>query len=190
MNKILAVIGLTLLLAGSVFAQGSQVIIKQHAKDIRDQNNARQGVTAPQPATPATAPAAPVLSPALSHFQTELGAVRPEAPATAEQKKRLSQDLLAGAQVAKPSLAAATRLTDKLTSALGEKPLSPTNRARLVQELDAVLNPGKYPQAKLDGIYGHILAMFQENGLSRSNATAIVDDVKAISGEIQAGGAK
>jgi hypothetical protein len=89
----------------------------------------------------------------------------------------------------KPSRAALTKLTDDLTAAFAEKPLSPTSRARLVQELDAVFNPGKYPSAKLDGIFADIQAIFQENGLSRNKAVAIADDVKAISAEIQKGGA-
>jgi hypothetical protein len=51
-----------------------------------------------------------------------------------------------------------------------------------------VLNPGKYPQAKLDGIFADIQAIFQENGLGRNKAVVIADDVKAISAEIQKGG--
>ena len=76
------------------------------------------------------------------------------------------------------------------SAAFAEKPLPGTSRARLTQELDAVLNPAKYPQAKLDGIFADVQAIFQENGLSRLKAVAIADDVKAISAEIQKGGAK
>ena len=58
-----------------------------------------------------------------------------------------------------------------------------------MQELDAVLNPAKYPQAKLEGIIRDVQAIFQENGLARMKAVAIADDVKAIAAEIQKGGA-
>ena len=51
-----------------------------------------------------------------------------------------------------------------------------------------MLNPAKYPMAKLDGILRDIQAIFQENGLARMKALAIADDVKAIAAEIQKGG--
>jgi hypothetical protein len=57
-------------------------------------------------------------------------------------------------------------------------------------ELDAVFNPARYPQAKPEGIFKDIQAMFQENGLAHAKAVAIAEDVKAVSAEIQAGGAK
>ena len=50
-----------------------------------------------------------------------------------------------------------------------------------------MLNPSKYPQAKLDGILRDVQAIFQENGLARMKAMAIADDVKAISASIQRG---
>ena len=57
MKKALAMIGAATLVASGVLA-GPDVIIKQRAKEVRDQNNVRQGVTAPsqpaQPARPAT----------------------------------------------------------------------------------------------------------------------------------------
>jgi len=92
--------------------------------------------------------------------------------------------------VAKPSLASASKFVDQLTAAAAEKPLPAASRGRLVQELDAVLNPGKYPQAKLDGIFSDVQAIFQENGLGRTKAVALADSVKAMSAEIQQGGAK
>jgi hypothetical protein len=42
-----------------------------------------------------------------------------------------------------------------------------------------VLNPSKYPQAKIQAIYDDIQAIFQENGADRKQAAAIVEDVKA-----------
>jgi deoxyribose-phosphate aldolase len=62
---------------------------------------------------------------------------------------------------------------------LAGKPLSPASRSRLATELDSVLNPSKYPQAKIQAIYDDIQAVFQENGADRRQAVAIVDDIKA-----------
>jgi len=180
-----------ILAAGSLASSlaGPETIIKERAKELRDQNNVRQGVAPPtQAPVTGVAPTAPVLTSSLARFQTELGTLNMGTPATADQKQKLMQDMALTPQGAKPSRAALTKLTDDLTTAFAEKPLSAASRARFVQELDAVLNPGKYPSAKLDGIFADIQAIFQENGLSRSKAVVIADDIKAISAEIQKGG--
>ncbi|HZR18068.1 MAG TPA: hypothetical protein VFE51_12305, partial [Verrucomicrobiae bacterium] len=98
------------------------------------------------------------------------------------------QEIVAGAQGAKPSLKSAAKLAADVSAACADKPLSATSRARFVQELDAVLNPGKYPQARLDGIIKDIQAIFQDNGLARMKAVAIANDVQALATEIQKGG--
>ena len=194
MKTTFAWVGTVLLLAHSALGAGTDYIIKQRAKELRDENNVRQGVPPPtQPNQPATAPArpaAPTLTPALARFQTDLAAINAGSQVSADQKQKLAQQLVASALVAKPSLATASKFTDHLANASAEKPLPASSRARLVQELDAVLNPGKYPQAKLDGIFSDIQAIFQENGLSRMKAVALSDSVKAMSTEIQQGGAK
>jgi len=181
-----------LTLMAPVVLAGPDVIIRERAKELRDQNNVRQGVPPPsdptQPSALPNAPATPTLSPALARFQTDLASIKSDNPPTADQKQKLTQELLLSAQGPKPSLAAANKLTEDLALAFVEKPLSSTSRARLTQELDAVLNPGKYPQAKLDGIFADIQAIFQENGLARSRAVAIAGDVKKISEEIRGGG--
>jgi len=186
-------VGAALLLACSAQA-GPDYIIKQRAKELSNENNVRQGVappTQPTQPTPATAqPAAPTLAPALAGFQTGLGAISAGSQVSAEQKQRLTQQVVAGALGAKPSVSAASKFTEQVTAASAEKPLSATSRARLVQELDAVLNPGKYPGAKLDGIFSDIQAIFQENGLTRMKAVELANSVKAMSTEIQQGGAK
>ncbi len=178
-----------LLLGTSAFA-GPETIIKQRAKELSNQNNVRQGVAPPsQPAVGPSVPAPPTVTPVLVSFQTELATLNIGTPATPEQKQRLTQSLLLAPQGAKPSRALLAKLTEDLSAAFAEKPLSAPSRARLVQELDAVLNPAKYPQAKAEGIFKDIQAIFQDNGLSRNKAVVISEDVKAISLQIQKGGA-
>lgn len=182
---------LTLLLAACAHADPG-VIIRERAKELRDQNNVRQGVAPPtqaQPGATPTAPAGPTLSPAILRFNTDIAAIQADAQVTPDQKQKLAQELVVAAQGPKPSFASASKLAADLSAAFTEKPLSGTSRARFVQELDAVLNPGKYPQAKVDGIIRDVQAIFQENGLARIKAVAIADDVKAIATEIQKGGA-
>jgi hypothetical protein len=184
------------LLAGSAFAgvTGAQNIIKQRAKELNDQNNVRQGVAPPtQPVTqPAAAPKSPPPAPpaALTQFQTELAAIKAGASVTEQQRQKLASSLMAVAQGAKPSQGGVAKFIEDLVAAAVDKPLSPESRARLVQELDAVLNPGKYPQAKLDGIFADVQAIFQDQGLMRPKAVALADGVKAMSADIQKGGAK
>src|SRR5258708_31821712 len=179
---------LALTLASAV--AGPETIIKQRAKELSDQNNVRQGVAPPtQAPLTSTAPAPPALSPSLFRFQPELGNLTIGISVTPDQKQKMVQQLVAAPQGVKPSTKSLAKLADDLAAAFAEKPLSATSRARLVQELDAVLNPSKYPQAKLDGIFTDIQAIFQDNGLSRNKAVIIADDVKAIFTQIQKGGA-
>jgi hypothetical protein len=181
----IATAALTTLTLGTLCALADPgVIIRERAKELRDQNNVRQGVAAPtapnQPVAAPAGPVAPTLSPGLVRFNTDVAAIRADAQVTADQNQKLAQDLVASAQGQRLPLAKATKLAADVSAAFAEKPLSPASRARFVQELDAVLNPAKYPQAKLEGILKDIQAIFQENGLARMKAVAISDDVKAL----------
>ncbi len=189
MNNTIAVLGAMALITGTALA-GPKQIIKQRAKDLRDQNNLQQGVGQIQPTPTPSAPAAPAPPPvsvSLTHFQSTLAGIHTDSEVSAAQKEKLTQDLLAAASGAKPSQAAAAKLAEDLTAAFVQKPLPESGRAKLIRELDAVLNPGKYPQAKLEGIFADVQASFRANGLSQSKAAAIADDVKAISAEVQKG---
>ena len=188
-----SILGAVALISISALADPA-VIIRERAKELRDQNNVRQGVESPaqanqQLAPTPMAPAPPTLSPGILRFNTDVAAIRADAQVTPEQKQKLAQELVQGSQGGRLSLTTAAKLAGDLSAAFAEKPLSATSRARFIQELDAVLNPGKYPQAKVDGILRDIQAIFQENGLARMKAVAISDDVKAIAAEIQKGGA-
>lgn len=188
MKTTLPLLGLGVIITVNALA-GPEVIIRERAKELRDQNNVRQGVAPPtvanQPPQSPPAPSAPALSPALVRFQATLAAIKSDIAPAPEQKQKLAQDLLLSAQGSKPSAAAVDKLVEDLSLAFAEKPLSSTSRARLMLELDAVLNPGKYPQAKLEGIFTDVQAIFQENGLARSRAVVISSDVKRIADEIR-----
>ena len=189
MRTSICLVAILSLATASAFA-GPETIIKQRAKELRDQNNVRQGVAPPtQAPVTSTAPAPPSLSPSLVRFQTDLGNLTMGTSVTPDQKQKMVQELAAAPQAAKPSTKTLAKLTEDITAACAEKPLSPTSRGRLVQELDAVLNPGKYPSAKYDKIFEDVQAIFQDNGLSRAKAVVIADDVKAVWAEIQKGGA-
>ena len=177
------------LLAASAFAQ-SDVIIKQRAKEIRDQNNVRQGVTPPAaPAQPARPAAATSSSPtpvqqSLAKVRADLTAIKPNSTVTPEQKQQLANDLLATAQGAnKPSSAKVATLADELSAAVAQKPLSDTDRNRLLTNLAAALNPANIQPAQMQVIIADVQAIFQVNGLARKDAVKITDAVKAVAAE-------
>ncbi len=179
-------IGLAALLAMRSYG-GNEAIVKERAKELRNQNNVRQGIAPPtQSSAPGSAATpTPALSPSLVKVQNVLATIPAGSVVSADQKQQVTQGLLAGAQGAKPSSADAARLADGLTAAVAAYPLSSASRARLMQELDAVLNPSKYPQARLEGIFADIQAIFQDSGLSRSKSIALVDSVKAIAAGVR-----
>ena len=180
------IVGL-LLLAGviSVAAQsGAQQIIKQRAKDLRNQSNARQGVPVAAPATaPQAAPAAPSMQ-NMARVQADLIAIKPDSAPTEEQKQKLARDLLAAVtDPVKPSAGSLDKLSSELAATFSEKTVTPASRTRLVQELDAVLNPSKYPQVKLDGIYADIPVILDRHGISQRRALLLTAAVKTVAAE-------
>ncbi len=178
---------LSVALAQAAFA-GPEVIIKQRAKELRDQNNVQQGVPPPtQPTQPAPSTATPPpptpQQQSLNRFQAGLAAIN--AAPTAAQKQQLAADYFGAAEGNRPSQASVDKMLTSITAALAEKQLPAASRARLVQELDAVLNPAKYPQAKMPALFADIQAIFQANGTSRMAAVGIVEDIKAVSAQMR-----
>jgi hypothetical protein len=190
MKTVLALLGAAMLLAANAFAQ-SDIIIKKHALELRDQNNVRQGVAPPtQPAQPATAPAkgtAPTpVQQSIAKLRADLAAIKANTPVTADQKQQITKDLIAVAQGAsKPSQSTAANMADSLSGAFAEKPLADKDCSRLLSDLAAVLNPARIQPAQMQAIYADIQAIFQANGMARKDAVKIVDQVKAIAAETQ-----
>jgi hypothetical protein len=196
MKRLLALIGVATLTAGSVFA-GPDVIIKQRAKEIRDQNNVRQGVPTPSQAAPPSQPSAPsastapspLLQQSLAKLRTDLAAFKPNSPVTPQQKLQFKNDLLASAQGAsKPSSATISVLADSLSAAFTQSAFPDKDRDRLVSRLAAVLNPANIQSAQMEAIYADVQAIFQANGLARKDAVKIVDQVKAVGVETRKSG--
>jgi hypothetical protein len=187
MKSALVMAAANVLVIGSVFA-GPETIVRERAKELNNQNNVRQGVAPPtqppQPApttTPGTpAPQAPPKSQAVLQFETDLGAIKANDPVTPAIKQKLAADIIAIAEGTKPSPTAAAKLAEDLATAASAKPLDPKYRSKLGMELDAILNPAKYPKANPSGIFSDIQATFQVNGSDRKQAVAIADDVKGL----------
>src|SRR6266581_7944049 len=151
---------LLMLSTTAAFSQGADVMIRQRARNLANQNNARQGVAPPAQSQPPAANPTPAAPPSLPQLKTDLAAIKTGAAVTPELKQKLAADILAGAQATKPSQTAANKLAEDLANAFSTKPLPPANLARLVQQIDALINPSKFPQAKPQGIYDAIQASF------------------------------
>jgi hypothetical protein len=172
---------LALLTSVCAFSQGSDVMIRQRARDLANQNNARQGVAPPaQPARPAPAPVPQGPPPSLPQLKVDLAAIKAGATVTPELTQKLATDIMNGAQSTKPSQAAANKLAEDLANAFSAKPLASAKLSSLVQQIDALLNPSKFPQARPQGIYDAVQTSFVENGLEQKRATGIVEDLKAL----------
>jgi hypothetical protein len=190
MKTVFSLIGASILVAGSLFAQ-SDVIILKHAREIRNQNNVQQGVAAPtQPAQPATAPAtsaAPTpIQQSIAKLRADLTAIKANAQVTAAQKQQIAKDLMAVAQGAnKPTQSAAANLVSSLAAAFAEKPLADRDCSRFLSDLAAVLNPGRIQPAQMQAIHADIQAIFQANSMARKEAVKLVDQVKAVGAETQ-----
>jgi len=174
--------------------QGAQ--IKQRAKELVNQNNVRQGVpppapAAPRPAAPATlgTPVAP--NPAvpqaqnISKIQTDLAALKPGSPVTAEQKQQFIKDLAVAARTTKPSLPTVTKFVDTLAAALGENSLGEPERERLAQNLNSVFNSKPLPAAQFDAIIADVQAILQVGGVKRPAAASIAGNLKAVGAEVR-----
>jgi hypothetical protein len=163
--------------AVSAFSQGAAIMARERAKGVANQNNAQQGAPPPPSySAPQTPPPPP---PSLPMFRSDLAGIKAGSTVTPEQKKKLATDIANGAQT-KPPEAAANKLADDLAAAFSSKPLSSANLARFVQQVDALLNPSKFPSAKPEGIYGAIRAAFIEAGVETKLAGAIVEDLKGL----------
>jgi hypothetical protein len=184
-------------LAGIQVFGGSAEIIKQRAKDLRDQNNAAQGVTtparAPAPPSPSPQPAqstpAKPLTPqqqAMARLQASLSAIRPGAQITPELKDQLTRSLIAVSPATpKPSSQAAMRLSEDLAAALSQKLLSNVTRNRLAQNLGAILNPASVQASQAADTAKDIQAIFESNGVPATDAKKAAGSAQAIADELR-----
>jgi len=77
-------------------------------------------------------------------------------------------------------------LAEDMAAGFAEKDVPEAHRSRLAQDLSAVLNGSVLIQPmQLTATIADVQAIFQNSGVNRKTATAVADDVKAISGELQ-----
>jgi hypothetical protein len=188
------------LVTGELSAQAH--IIKQRARELNEQNNARQGITPATPATPArpaTGPAQPapppqpmVASPEvlrqydITNLKADLAGMEPGTDLKPEQSGQLTQHLKISARgAAKPSDKTIAQLSSNLAAALSKARLTDANHAQIAGDLVSVLNCGGVPAAETQQRITSVQATLQRGGVERKLAVAVANDLKAAAGEIQ-----
>ncbi len=184
-----------ILAAGTTIAaaQGAQgVLVKQRAKEVRDQSNVRQGVATPaQPAQPAAAPrpAAPTANPKqqnISRLQTDLAALNGRTDVATETRQRLARNLLAAAQgTTKPSSTTAASVVDHLVTVMAGANIESSARARLAQNLNAVFDCASIPADRVTAILSDVQAILQVGGVRRQDALTVVASLRQVVTEVQ-----
>lgn len=170
----------------------ASAIIKQRAKEVRDQSNVRQGVpapTQPHPAAPSPAPGPGQVAPNpqaqnIARLQADLAAMIGKT-ATPAVRQRFTRNLLAAASGRQPDRATVTRFVDSLAPVLAGVALEAKERARLAQNINAAFDAANTTPARLNAVYADVQAILQVGGARRSDAVAIVDHLKAVAADIQ-----
>lgn len=198
MKPFIAALGVLGLLASQALA-GPEHIIKQRAKDVSNQNNARQGAppshpprsTPPPAQNPAQAPRPAAAAPSTAaqpaaKLKADIAGLKAKPEATIDQKQQLARNLMSAAQgTSKPLPSALNRLANHLTAALAGKRLTAANENRLAQNLHAMMNCAKIPADQTQAIIEDIQSLLENAGAEKSAADGVTTELKAIAAELQ-----
>jgi hypothetical protein len=187
-HLIIALAALTTLTASAQI--GVDAIAKQRARDVANQNNNRSmqpptAASQPRPAQPAAAAATPMTASqqAYANFQSQLFAVN--ANTATNLKPMLAKDMANVAQGAKPSQPTLDKLSDHLTTALGEAKLSTSQKTRLAQNVGVLLNSANTAPTQKEAMIKDVQSILEKGGVSTENAAAVAADLKSVTDEIK-----
>jgi hypothetical protein len=186
--NVLAISTVVGLLAVSAAGQsGVAEQARQRAVRLNEQNNVRQGVSAPAvPQTnlpPVTRPD-PVLAATLqniANLQRDLAGLQTD-PA---RKQPLLNDLAAAALGTRPSNRALAKLAADLATALQGKHLSPDQLKKLAQNTRAICNSSHLSEKQRQTIFEEVQRILQDGGVPADDAAKVANDFKTIAAETQ-----
>jgi hypothetical protein len=191
-HLIIAIAVLTSLTASAQI--GVDAIAKQRARDVANQNNNRS-MQPPQGGAPAAATPARPTQPAVAatpttpsqqafaNFQTQLFAVNTNT--ATNLKPLLAKDMANVAQGAKPSQPTLDKLSDHLTTALGEAKLTSTQKTRVAQNVGVLLNSANIAPTPKEAMIKDVQSILEKGGVSTENAAAVAADLKSVTDEIK-----
>lgn len=193
------------LLAVPLANAGSEHLVKQRAKDVRDHQNERQGAAPASPSAPpvrsthptqpapvpySTQPAAPTMSPQAASIGIHLGTIQKADTVTDEQTRELAQSLSVAARSSvKPSASKISRLAGDLSEAVAGTDLSSTKRSRLAAQLESALND-TFSAKDMEALATSIHDTLRDAGAGKIDATVVSNDIKSIIAEVQKGKAQ
>lgn len=135
--------------------------------------------TTTAPATPPPVPLTPEQS-ALAKVVGDLAAVK------ADTSDNFGSDLMAMTRGAnKPSSATVHKLAKDLTTALAGKTLTPVQRSRMAQDLQAILGGANVPTTQMEDIIGDVPSILKHVGADAAATKAVGDDLKVANSEIR-----
>lgn len=199
-----AFLSIALLILGPAPAWGQAHIIKQRARELNDQNNARQGIPPKAPATPARpapgvqqpgqpAQAQPaVASPEMlrkldvNNLKSDIASMKPGTKVPASALERLTRNLTDHSRgAAKAGSKAIGELAADLAKALPQTELPTTTQGQLAENIVAILNSGTLTASQTQGTVARVENDLQRNGADRRSASAVAADLKSIADELQ-----
>jgi hypothetical protein len=188
-------------LAGTLagMGQGAQADqIKRRARNLADENNARQGVTPrypppPQSARPVPQPATALLQKPveLTPAQRQLNSIRADlalltSTNTPELRKKFSGTLLASARGAgKPGASTVAQWVEDIAIALGSGKFTSAQLDRLAQNLDSALNSSAMGKTQTEAVAADVQSILQKAGANTQRASLVAGGVKKVIVEVQ-----
>jgi len=172
---------------------GPESLVKQRAKDVRDQNDARQGIpAAPPPAQPAGPQASEASRPtaakrsAAAKLKSDLTAWQTQKPVKAEARQEFASDLQSAVRGSKsPSTSSLKKFSESLAEALGGKNLGSADLSKLVENINLALNSASLSEERTGEIAAAVQAVLENAGVGGSAATTPVTDLKAVMDELR-----
>ncbi len=194
MKTFAAILAVALFVVATISVQaGPEIIIKQRAKEVVNQNNVRQGVGAPgtpAPQNPQAQAVRPLPPDPVAKLKADIAAIVSKPSVSAELKKQFTTNLLAAARGStKPTRAVVEKFGNSLCDALVGKSIETPVQTRLVQDINLALNSASLTAKRMTEVSDDLQAILQTAGVARGPAVSIAGELKAISTELQ-GGAK
>jgi len=167
------------------FGQAVDLEVLKRAERLNNQNNARQGLSAPGSASqpnPAPAQPDPFLAATLQNIaklQTDLAGLETDPG----RKQPSINDLTAAAQSGRASEKSVTKLAADLAGALSGKHLSEDRLKKLAQYLHAIFNSSHLSPTQQQTVFDAMRKTLQDGGVSPEVAATVVTDAKAVAAE-------
>jgi len=170
---------------------GPEQLVKERAKQLRDRNNASQGVPG-QPSAPPTAPAtpAPAARPAqsgsakpspLAKIRADIAAWQNPKAVNEDSQKEFTTDVLAAVRGSKsPATASVNQFGGKLSAALAGKSLGGSELSRLADNINLAVNSASLSDERTDELAAQVQSDLEKSGVAATAASGVADSLKEV----------